>query len=85
MNQYADDVSQVVALKKGFLNDFCETIRIEMDNLSLWASNNKLSLNETKTRAIILEKKGHHPDLSLPFNVVSSLKLLGVHWRSDLT
>ena len=85
MTQYADDVSQIVVLKHDFPAEFSDAIKIELENIHLWASRNNFHLNESKTCAIILKKKCNHSELSLPFNIVSGLKLLGVLWRSNLS
>ena len=69
---------------KGVVSDH-SNVMTEYDNIRQWASENKLRLNLTKTKAIIFRKRSPQPVPSFPFDVVTETKILGVTWSSDLS
>lgn len=85
ISQYADDVSEVLAVQKSHYSVLEENASNEYNNICEWAARNKLCLNKLKTKAILFSKRGLELELLLPFPLVDQVTLLGVKWSSDLS
>ena len=82
MHKYADDSYLVTAGKYGnMIND-------ELDHVNLWAKNNNLCLNKSKTFEIVFFKRGgkrtEMPSLTAGIKRVTTISILGVTLQGNL-
>ncbi len=82
--KFADDVTIVLPFK--FLSRVQDDINAEVDNTAAWSSANKLELNTSKSKCLLISRRTADSDLPLPkIEIVPSMKLLGVHLNNRLT
>ena len=76
---YADDTTGYAAINSPATLEFY--INIDLARLSQWLEDNYLTINATKTQAMIVGKSNYNYELSLKSNnilTIDELKLLGV-------
>jgi hypothetical protein len=83
--KYADDLSLVVPLNSASSDYVRTTICAEASNASSWCEKNKLSLNTTKSKCLLVLRQPTTTDLNLNVEIAPSMKLLGVHLNNKLT
>jgi len=89
---YADDVQIYAACDPNDINDCIETLNENMDKVSEWAEQNKLSINPNKSQCLVIHKKNINTE-NLPkifinqasIDYVTTAKNLGIVFNKTLS
>ena len=84
---FSDDTNLIIEIYKNVNSD--RIICDEIENMKNWSEKNFLPLDNEKMKLIFFGKKGYRSDIFLEpvicKNLVDHLKILGVHWKNNLS
>ena len=82
--KYADDITIILPLETGSHDSIRTSINRETSNISIWCEENRLTLNSTKSKCLLVTRHNSCNIEGLTVQSVPSLKLLGLNFNSKL-